>query len=117
MTREIVLVADISGVRLDKFVGERCTELSRTHAQQLIDGGHITVNGKTAKPSLKLVPGDRVNITIPPEAHSTLEAENIPLKIIYEDADLLVIDKPAGLAVHPAPGTPSHTLVNAILNY
>jgi 23S rRNA pseudouridine1911/1915/1917 synthase len=117
MTREFVLVADIAGVRLDKFVGERCPELSRTHASQLIGGGFITVNGKTAKPSLKLVPGDRVNINIPPESPPALAAENIPLKIIYEDADLLVIDKPAGLAVHPAPGTPSHTLVNAILHY
>ena len=117
MTREYVLVADIGSVRLDKFVGDRCAELSRTHASQLIDDGFITVNGKAAKPSLKLVPGDRVNITIPPETPSALAAENIPLKIIYQDTDLLVIDKPAGLAVHPAPGTPSHTLVNAILHY
>jgi len=117
MTREYVLVADIGSVRLDKFVGDRCAELSRTHASQLIDDGFITVNGKAAKPSLKLVPGDRVNITIPPETPSALAAENISLKIIYEDTDLLVIDKPAGLAVHPAPGTPSHTLVNAILHY
>jgi 23S rRNA pseudouridine1911/1915/1917 synthase len=117
MTREFVLVADIAGARLDKFVGDRCPELSRTHARHLIDDGFITVNGKAAKPSLKLVPGDKVAVTIPPEAPSALAAENIPLNIIYEDADLLVIDKPAGLAVHPAPGTPSHTLVNAILHY
>ncbi|MGD1118661.1 MAG: RluA family pseudouridine synthase [Dehalococcoidales bacterium] len=117
MTREFVLVADIAGVRLDKFVGDRVQELSRTHASQLIEGGFITVNGKAAKPSLKLTLGDKVNVTIPPEAPSALAAEYIPLKIIYEDADLLVIDKPAGLAVHPAPGTPDHTLVNAVLNY
>jgi 23S rRNA pseudouridine1911/1915/1917 synthase len=117
MTKEYVLVADIAGVRLDKFVGERCPELSRTHARQLIDEGLITVNSKAVKPSLKLAPGDRVNVTIPPEPTSALEPENIPLNIIYEDADLLIVDKPAGLAVHPAPGHPTHTLANAILNY
>jgi 23S rRNA pseudouridine1911/1915/1917 synthase len=117
MTREYSFVADIAAVRLDKFVGERCPELSRTHARQLIDGGFITINGKAVKPSLKLNIGDKIDIAIPPEPPSHLQAENIPLKIIYEDSDLLVIDKPAGLAVHPAPGHPSHTLVNAILNY
>ena len=117
MTKEYVFVVDIAGVRLDKFVGERCSELSRTHAQQLIADGFITVNGKAVKPSLKLAPGDTVDITIPPESPSTLEPENIPLNIIYEDSDLLVIDKPAGLAVHPATGTPAHTLVNAVLSY
>jgi 23S rRNA pseudouridine1911/1915/1917 synthase len=117
MTREFELMADASGVRLDKFVGEKCPELSRTHAQELIDQGLITVNSKPAKPSLKLNIGDKIKISIPPEPPATLEAENIPLKIIYEDADLLVIDKPAGLAVHPAPGHPTHTLANAVLNY
>jgi 23S rRNA pseudouridine1911/1915/1917 synthase len=117
MTREYRFIADIAGARLDKFVGERCPELSRTHAQQLIAAGFITVNRRPAKSSHKLNTGDRIDITIPPETPSPLEPENIPLKIIYEDADLLVVDKPAGLAVHPAPGHPSHTLVNAILNY
>jgi len=117
MNKAFSFIADIPGIRLDKFVGEKSPGLSRTHAQQLIAGGFITVNGKTAKASLKLDTGDKVDVIIPPESPSTLEAEDIPLKIVYEDADLIVIDKPAGLAVHPAPGTPSHTLVNAILNY
>jgi 23S rRNA pseudouridine1911/1915/1917 synthase len=117
MTRDYTFTTDIAGLRLDKFVGERCPELSRTHAQQLIAEGLITVNGKSAKPSLKLNPGDKVVITIPPEAPPHLAAEDIPLKIVYEDADLLVVDKPAGLPVHPAPGHPSHTLVNAVLHH
>jgi len=117
MTGEYSFVADVAGPRLDKFVGERCPELSRTHAQQLIEGGFVTVNGKAVKSSLKLNPGDKIFVVIPPASPSHLEAENIPLKIIYEDADILVVDKPAGLAVHPAPGHPSHTLVNAVLNY
>jgi 23S rRNA pseudouridine1911/1915/1917 synthase len=117
MTKHYRLIADVSGIRLDKFVGDKYDELSRTHACQLIVDGFITVNGNKVKPSLKLISGDKIDITIPPEKTSTLTAENIPLKIIYEDADLLVIDKPAGMAVHPAPGSPEHTLVNAILNY
>ena len=108
---------EIPGARLDKYVGENVPGLSRTHAQQLIEEGHVTVNGKAARSSLKLALGDKVEVTVPPEAPSTLTAEDIPLNIIYEDSDLLVIDKPAGLAVHPAPGTPSGTLANAVLHY
>jgi 23S rRNA pseudouridine1911/1915/1917 synthase len=117
MTALYSFIADVSGVRLDKFVGGRCPELSRTHAQKLIAAGFITVNGRPVKSSFKLTVGDRVDITIPPELPSPLSPEAIPLQIVYEDADLLVVDKPAGLPVHPAPGHPSHTLVNAVLNY
>ena len=117
MTARYSLVVDIAGARLDKFVGDRCPELSRTHAQKLIAEGFITVNGRPAKPSLKLSVGDKIDISIPPESSGPLSPEDIPLKIVYEDADLLVVDKPPGLAVHPAPGHPSHTLVNAVLGY
>jgi 23S rRNA pseudouridine1911/1915/1917 synthase len=117
MAKGYSFVVDVAGLRLDKFVGERCPELSRTYAQQLIHDGFVTVNSKSAKPSLKLIPGDIVDVVIPPEPPSQLVAEDIPLKIVYEDADLLVVDKPAGLAVHPAPGHPSHTLANAVLSY
>lgn len=115
MTKEYSFVADSSGVRLDKFVGDRCLELSRTHAQKLIGDGGITVNGQAAKASLKLSIGDKVDIVIPPPPPSPLSPEDIPLNIYYEDDDLLVVDKPAGLTVHPAPGHPGHTLVNAVL--
>jgi 23S rRNA pseudouridine1911/1915/1917 synthase len=117
MTKRHSFVADVAGLRLDKFVGDRCSELSRTHAQQLIHEGLVTVNGESAKPSLKLNLGDKIDVLIPPETPPQLMAENIPLKIVYEDVDLIVVDKPAGLPVHPAPGHPSHTLVNAILSY
>jgi len=110
-------IADKAGLRLDKYVGEKCSELSRTHAQKLIADGHITVNDRVAKVGLKLNIGDRVDIIIPPTAPSPLLPEVIPLNIIYEDDDLLVVDKPAGLAVHPAPGHLNHTLVNAILSH
>ena len=105
MTARYNFLADVSGVRLDKFVGDRCPELSRTRAQKLIATGFIAVNGRPAKSSLKLTAGDRVDISIPPESPPDLSPESIPLKIVYEDDDLLVVDKPAGLPVHPAPAT------------
>jgi len=110
-------VVDESGSRLDKYVGEKCPELSRTHAQKLIVDGYITVNDQAVKASLKLNTGDKVNIVIPPPPLSSLSPEAIPLNIIYEDNDLLVIVKPAGLTIHPAPGHPNHTLVNAVLSH
>jgi len=103
------------GARLDKYISQQCPQLSRTHVQKLIEDGHITVNDRAAKASLKLDIGDRLHITIPPTPPSPLSPEAIPLTILYEDDDLLVIDKPAGLTVHPAPGHPDHTLVNALL--
>ncbi len=111
------LVADKSGTRLDKYVTEHSPELSRTQAQKLISDGYIKVNDRVAKPGLKLNVGDRLTISLPPATPSSLLPEAIPLNIIYEDDDLLVIDKPAGLTVHPAPGHPAHTLVNAILSH
>jgi len=110
-------IADKSGVRLDKYVSERCSELSRTQTQKIISSGYIKVNDCVAKASLSLSVGDRIRVIIPPTAPTPLSPEAIPLSIIYEDDDLLVIDKPAGLIVHPAPGHPSHTLVNAILSH
>jgi 23S rRNA pseudouridine1911/1915/1917 synthase len=115
MNKTYHFVVGTPGVRLDKFVSEKCPELSRTHAQKLIGEGHIAVNGREAKPSLRLEIGDKINIRIPPTPPSPLSPEAIPLNILYEDDDLLVVDKPAGLTVHPAAGNTSHTLINAIL--
>src|SRR5512136_2271999 len=109
MDKNCSFTVDVPAARLDKVVSEKCPGVSRTHAQQLITDGFVTVNGKAARPSLKLNIGDKVDVKVPPEPLSSMEAEDIPLKIVYEDPDLLVIDKPAGLAVHPAPGTPSGT--------
>jgi len=117
MDRAYNFVADKQGARLDKYASKQCPELSRTYIQKLITDGHITVNDHLAKASLKLNIGDRVTVVIPFIAPSYLSPEAIPLNIIYEDDDLLVIDKPAGLAVHPAPGHPGHTVVNAILSH
>ncbi len=115
--RECSFTVDKPGVRLDRYVVDRCPELSRAQAQKLIADRNITVNDWQVKASFKLNSGDRVNVVIPPTPPAALSPEDIPLNIIYEDADLLVVDKPAGLTVYPAPGHPSHTLVNAILSH
>lgn len=101
--------------RLDKYLAARYPELSRSRLQKLIEQGHILVNGCGAKASQKLDAGDEISISLPPPEPTSLTAEPLPLTILYEDNDLIVLNKPAGLTVHPAPGHASHTLVNALL--
>ncbi|MDO8616090.1 MAG: RluA family pseudouridine synthase [Dehalococcoidia bacterium] len=113
--KTLELTADRAGERLDVFIARRCKELSRSHARRLIDDGLITVNGRPASPSRQVQAGEAVAVTIPPPQNLELAPEDIPLTIIYQDFDLLVVDKPPGLTVHPAPGHPSGTLVNALL--
>ena len=115
MNKKLEFIITRSGVRLDRYVAQECPELSRSYVQRLISDGYITVNNCAAKGSLRLKIGDRVTAMIPPPSPPRPLPEEIPLSIVYEDGDLLVVDKPAGLTVHPAPGHPSHTLVNAIL--
>ncbi|MFC2047173.1 S4 domain-containing protein, partial [Chloroflexota bacterium] len=90
-------VVDKPGARLDKYLGEMCPALSRTRAQKLISDGYITVNHRVAKASFKLDINDKINVIIPPTLTSRLLPEDIPLDIVYEDDELIVIDKPAGL--------------------
>ncbi len=115
MSKELEFLISSPGTRLDVYIVERYPHLSRSRIQRLIKDGYITVNGRPAKESLKLRDGDRVQAIIPTLDSSRPEPEDIPLHIVYEDSDLLVVDKPAGMTVHPAPGHSSHTLVNAIL--
>ncbi len=115
MNKVVDLVAGKTGVRLDVFIAEEVPEISRTSAKKLIDGGFVTVNGRLAKAGLRLSAGDRLTVVVPPPEPSSLNPEDIPINILYEDDDLLVVDKPAGMTVHPAPGHRSHTLVNAVL--
>jgi 23S rRNA pseudouridine1911/1915/1917 synthase len=103
------------GGRLDRFVAARSADLSRTTVQRLIDDGFITLNGKIHTAADKVAEGDRVEVRIPPPTPNYVMAEDIPLSIVYEDADIVVIDKPAGLVVHPAAGHANGTLVNALL--
>lgn len=106
--------SSVSGVRLDKYLTQLLPEYSRAYLQRLIKEGHILVNGAGTKASRKLSEGDIITVELPPRV-TPLMPERIPLSVVYEDDDVLVIDKPAGLTVHPAPGHPDHTLVNAIL--
>jgi 23S rRNA pseudouridine1911/1915/1917 synthase len=110
------LSADRDGERLDVFVARSVAELTRSRVRKLIDEGHVTVGGAPAKKaSVTLDSDDLVVVTIPPPEPTQLVAEEMQLSIVFEDADLLVIDKPPGLAVHPSPGHSSHTLVNGIM--
>ena len=104
-------------MRLDKALVFLNPDLSRTYVGKLIDEGRCLVNGKVAKASLKLCENDVVEIDIPEVKELEVTKEDIPLDIIYEDKDILVINKPQGLVVHPAPGHYEHTLVNAILGH
>lgn len=101
--------------RLDIFLTENSIGLTRSHVQKLIDEGRATVNGKVSKANTKLKVGDEVVFVIPAPEVLKVEGEAIPLEILYEDADLIVINKPQGMVVHPAPGNTSGTLVNALL--
>lgn len=104
-----------SGTRLDKYLSNVLTDLSRTHINKLIEEGHVLVNGKTAKSSLKVRENDEVEVNIPIAKEVEINKEDIPLDIVYEDKDILIINKPQGMVVHPANGHFEHTLVNAIL--
>ena len=112
-TTELVSTAD--GRRLDRFLVEQELGLSRARLQRLIREGNVTLNGGAAKASAVVKRGDRVAVRVPPPRPLTLTPERIPLAIVYEDEELVVVDKPAGLTVHPAPGHPSGTLVNTLL--
>ena len=115
-SKTIQFIAPISGIRLDRYLAQVLPELSRSYIQKLITQGHVSINGQSTKSSQKLTNTDRITITVPPPpTHPT--GEPTPLTVIYEDADIMVIDKPAGMVVHPSPGHPSHTLVNAILSH
>ena len=100
--------------RLDVFIAE-AAEVTRSHAVKLIEGGAVLVNGIAADKKYKLKLGDTVEITIPDPEEYEVEPQNIPLDIVYEDAHLLVVNKPKGMVVHPAAGNTSGTLVNAVL--
>ena len=101
--------------RLDQFVARSVEGLTRSAVQRLIEEGRVTVDGRLEKPSLKLRGGERVVAEVPAPAPATPEAEDIPLTILYEDGDVVVVNKPAGMVVHPGAGTPGGTLVNALL--
>ena len=111
----MILYADIAGERLDAFVARTGENLSRSAAQKLMESGCITVNGKPGKKNDRLNVGDAVSVEIPQAQPVDIAPKEIPLDIVYEDEDVLVINKPKGLVVHPAAGHQDDTLVNGLL--
>ena len=111
----MILTLDRSGERLDAALARLVPELSRIQAQRLIEQGAVTCGGRPVKKNEKLQPGDTLTLTLPEVQETALEAQQIPLDVCYEDADVIVVNKPKGLVVHPAPGHPDGTLVNALL--
>lgn len=107
--------ADDVGKRIDVFAAENYEELSRSGLKKIIDAGGVTVNNKTVKANYKLRTGDIVTMNIPESVPLEIIPQNIPLDILYEDDDVIVINKPQGMVVHPAPGHYTDTLVNALL--
>jgi len=110
------LSAEQAGLRLDRFLASELPEMSRTRIQSLIDEGRVLVDGEARKPSLRLESGASVAVEIPPPEIPGVVAEAIPLDVIYEDDDLVVVNKPAGMIVHPGAGVGAGTLVAALLN-
>lgn len=102
-------------IRIDKFLNELLPDQSRSYIQKLLKDGHILVNNSIIKPNYKVKADDRIQIDIPEPIEANIEAENIPLDIIYEDNDILIVNKPKEMVVHPAPGNYSGTLVNALM--
>ena len=115
MTKNYKLVIDGEKGRLDKVITEKITDLSRTKIKELVNDKNILVNNKAEKVSYKVQSGDVIDVTIPPVKPLSLEAENLHLDIVYEDSDVIVVNKPQGMVVHPSAGHPDHTLVNGLL--
>lgn len=117
-TRHHFTVAeDLEGSRLDRCLSELNPDWTRSRARKLIDAGHVLINRASAKASTTVHTGDVIEVEDPPLQPLEVEAEDIPLDVLHEDGDLLVINKPSGLVIHPAAGNPSGTLVNALLHY
>ena len=113
--REFVVEADSAGQRIDRFLSGEDTGLSRSALQNLVAQGHVLCNGKPVVKSLRLKAGDILLLEIPEAAPIAAVPQDIPLEILFEDPHLLVVNKPKGMVVHPAPGNPDGTLVNALL--
>lgn len=117
MIHEIDVLESQSGIRIDKFLSDELPEMSRSYIQKLIKDDQVTVNGKIVKANYKLGANDFVVVCQPELKEPDILAENIPLHILYEDDDLLIINKPKGMVVHPSAGHYSGTLVNALMFY
>lgn len=115
MENKVLQAEEFVGERIDKFLSCRLEEVSRSYIQKLIKEGYVSVNGKPVKANYKLGAGDEISVEIPEAKEPDILPEDIPLDILYEDQDILVVNKPKGMVVHPAAGHYSGTLVNALM--
>lgn len=113
--RTLIVPDEMEEERCDRFLTEELPEYSRSYLQKLISEGRVSLCGKPVKSSRKMKTGEELTVRIPAPEELSVEPEDIPLSILYEDADVLIVDKPKGMVVHPAPGNMSGTLVNAVL--
>ena len=111
----ITLIAQENGVRADQFLSQSLDNLTRSAAQKLLEAGHVLRGGKALKKNDKLKEGDEITVLIPDPTEVEILPQDIPLDVIYEDEDVIVVNKPVGMVVHPAPGHPDGTLVNALM--
>ena len=116
-TVTFVVPEDTEPQRLDRFLVSVLPEHSRSQIQKLIEDGHVTLVGRTAKANLLVRPGDQMSVVIPAAAPTDARPEDLPLEVLYQDADVAVLNKPAGMVVHPGAGHASGTLVNALLHH
>jgi 23S rRNA pseudouridine1911/1915/1917 synthase len=114
-SRQLHVGDDGAGARLDRWLAEQLPDLSRARLQALIEDGHVLLDGRPAKASARIKAGQRLVVEVPAPVDAAPRPQDIPLAVVYEDPHLLVVDKPAGLAVHPGAGRPDGTLVNALL--
>ena len=115
MREEYLVPEEQAGERIDKFLTESCPDFSRSFLQKLLKSGLVDVNGKAVKSSYRLSAGESVSFEVPEAVEAEIKAENIPLDILYEDEDLILINKPKGMVVHPAAGQYEGTLVNGLM--
>ncbi len=113
---ELIVPQEQAGERLDRFLVSQLAEISRSRIQSLVEEGFVQVDGAAMKPSYRVESGDTITVEIPATADAGVEAEPIPLDVLYEDEDIAVIDKPAGMIIHPGAGADSGTMVAALLN-
>ncbi len=112
---KLIVNAESVGERLDAYIASKLNSISRTNVKRLVEDGNIVVNGRVQKVSYKVQENDEINVEIPEAKELDIQAENIPIEVIYEDSDIIVVNKPKGLVVHPANGNWDGTLVNAIM--
>ena len=113
----VTLTVQVPGQRADQFLAQSLDNLTRSAAQKLLEGGHVLRDGKALKKNDRLNPGDELAVLIPDPASVEILPQDIPLDIVYEDGDVIVVNKPVGMVVHPAPGHPDGTLVNALMHH